>query len=106
MGTGSPICERERKKIVEYFKNNVPQRQNAKDLQISSSTVHNLTKRFRETGEISVRKGQARRPLLDACGLRHVLILLSTKMCSLVNILIQKRNLDHFPTPKPNLTHE
>ncbi len=40
MGTGSPICERERKKIVEYFKNNVPQRQNAKALQISSSTVH------------------------------------------------------------------
>ncbi len=27
MGRGSPICERVRKKIVEYFKNNVPQRQ-------------------------------------------------------------------------------
>ncbi len=26
MGRGSPICERVRKKIVEYFKNNVPQR--------------------------------------------------------------------------------
>ncbi len=25
MGIGSPICERVRKKIVEYFKNNVPQ---------------------------------------------------------------------------------
>ncbi len=25
MGRGSPICERVRKKIVEYFKNNVPQ---------------------------------------------------------------------------------
>ncbi len=37
---------------------------------ISSSTVHNIIKRFRETGEISVRKGQSRRPLLDACGLR------------------------------------
>ncbi len=47
-----------RKKIVEYFKNNVPQRQIAKALQISSSTVHNIIKRFRETGEISVRKGQ------------------------------------------------
>ncbi len=35
-------------------------------LQISSSTVHNIIKRFRETGEISVRKGQGRRPLLDA----------------------------------------
>ncbi len=69
MGRGSPICERVRKKIVEYFKNNVPQRQIAKALQISSSTVH-IIKRFRETGEISVHKGQGRRPLLDARGLR------------------------------------
>jgi len=52
MGRGSPICERVRKKIVEHFKNNVPQRQIAKTLQILSSTVHNIIKRFRETGEI------------------------------------------------------
>jgi len=58
------------KKIVEYFKNNVPQLQIAKALQISLSTVHNIIKRFRETGETSVRKGQGRRPLLDARGLR------------------------------------
>ncbi len=70
MGRGSPICERVRKKFVEYFKNNVPQRQIAKALQISSSTVHNIIKRFRETGEISERKGQGRRRLLDARGLR------------------------------------
>ncbi len=69
MDRDSLICERVHKKIVEYFKNNVPQRQIAKALQISSSTVHNI-KRFRETGEISVRKGQGRRPLLDARGLR------------------------------------
>ncbi len=50
--------------------NTVPQRQIAKALQISSSTVHNIIKRFRETGEISVHKGQSQRPLLDACGLR------------------------------------
>ncbi len=37
---GSPICERVRKKIVEYFTNNVPQCQIAKALPISSSTVH------------------------------------------------------------------
>ncbi len=49
MSRGSPICERVRKKIVEYFKNKVPQRQIAKALQISSSTVHNIIKRFRET---------------------------------------------------------
>ncbi len=70
MGRDSPICERVRKKIVEYFKNNVPQCQIVKALQISSSTVHNIIKRFRETGEISVHKGQGRRPLLDARGLR------------------------------------
>ncbi len=73
MGSGSPICERLCKKIVQYFKNNVPQRQIAKALQISSSTVHNIIKRFRETGEISVCKGQGRRPLLDARGLRAVI---------------------------------
>ncbi len=50
---GSPICERVHKKIVEYFKNNVPQRQIAKSLQISSSTEHNIIKSLRETGEIS-----------------------------------------------------
>ncbi len=63
MGRGSPVCERVCKKIVEYFKNNIPQCQIAKALQISSSTVHNIIKRFRE-------KGQGRRPLLDARGLR------------------------------------
>ncbi len=70
MGRGSPICERMRKKIVEYFNNNVPQRQIAKALQISSSTVKNIIKRFRETGEISVHKGQGQRPLLDVHGLQ------------------------------------
>ncbi len=69
MGRGSTICERVSKNIVEFFKNNVPQRQIAKSLLISSSTEHNIIKRFRETGEISVHKGQGRRPLLDACGL-------------------------------------
>ncbi len=70
MGRGFSVCERVRKKIVKYFKNNVPQRQIAKALQISSSTVHNIIKRFRETVEISVCKGQGQRPLLDARGLQ------------------------------------
>ncbi len=43
----SPICERVRKKIVKYFKNNVHQSQIAKAFQIASSTVHNIIKRFR-----------------------------------------------------------
>ncbi len=70
MGRGSPICEIVCKKIVEYFKNNVTQCQIAKALQISSSTVHNIIKQFRETGDISVHKGQGRRHLLDARGLQ------------------------------------
>ncbi len=69
MGRGSPICKRVYRKIVEYFKNNVSQRQIAMALQISPSTVHNIIKRFRETGEISVRKGQGQKPLLDARGI-------------------------------------
>ena len=44
LGRGSPICERVRKKIVEYFKNNVPQCQIAKALQILSSTGISSTK--------------------------------------------------------------
>ncbi len=66
-GRGYPIWERVCKRIVEYFKNNVPQL--ARALQISSSTVHNIIQRFRETGEISVHKGQGRIPLLDSRGL-------------------------------------
>ncbi len=58
------------KRLWNTLKNNVPQCQFAKALQISSSTVHNIIKIFRETGEISVRKGQGRRPLLYARGLR------------------------------------
>ncbi len=42
MGRGFPVCERVRKHIVEYFKNNVPRHQIAKALPISSSTVHNI----------------------------------------------------------------
>ncbi len=58
------------KTIVEYLKNKVHQRQIAKILLISASTVHNIIKIFKETGEISVCKGQGRRLLLDAHGLR------------------------------------
>ncbi len=53
---------------MEYLKSSVPQCEIAKALQISSSTVHNFIKIFRETEEISVRKGLGWRPLLDACG--------------------------------------
>ncbi len=89
LGRGSSICERVRKKIVEYFKNKVPQCQIAKALQISPSTVHNIIKRFRETGEISVHKGRGWRPLLDAI-CRCQLKLYHAKRKPYVN-MVQKR---------------
>ncbi len=52
-------------KKMDYFKNYDPQHQTAKALQMSSCTVQNIIKRFRETGEISLLKEQGRRPLLD-----------------------------------------
>ncbi len=61
-----------------------------KALQISSSTVHTIIKRFRESGEISVHKGQGRRPLLDARGLRCQLKTFHGKRKPYVN-MIQKR---------------
>ncbi len=66
----SNLWKSAKKMLVQYFKNNVPQRQIAKALQISSSTEHNIIKTFRETGEISVCKGQGWGPLFDARGLR------------------------------------
>ena len=38
-----------------------------KNLGLSPSILHNIVKRFRESGEISVCKGQERTPLLNAC---------------------------------------
>ena len=67
---GSLICQRELRKIVEYFKNNVPQCQIEKALQTSSSAVQNIIYRFRETADISVHQGQGPRPLLDDGGLQ------------------------------------
>ena len=70
MGRGLSICERLRLLIVGKFQNNIPQCKIAKTLKISSSTVHNIIKRFGESGEIFVRKGQGRKPILDARDLR------------------------------------
>ena len=70
MGRGSPLCEQMREQIVEQFKNNISQRAIARNLGISSSTVHNIIKRFRESGEITARKRQGRKPTLDGRDLR------------------------------------
>ncbi len=72
MGRGSPVCQQIREKIIEMFKNKVPQRKIGRDLDISPSTVHNIIKRFKESGEISVRKGQGRKPKLNNRDLRSL----------------------------------
>ncbi len=72
MGRGSPVCQQIREKIIEMFKNNVPQRKIGRDLDISPSPVHNIIKRFKESGGISVRKGQGRKPKLNNRDLRSL----------------------------------
>ncbi|KAK3517105.1 hypothetical protein QTP86_004039 [Hemibagrus guttatus] len=66
MGRGSPIPPILRRKIVEQYQKGVSQRKIAKSLKLSSSTVHNIIQRFRESGTISVRKGQGQKTILDA----------------------------------------
>ena len=66
MGRGSPLCAKLLERIVRQFKDNVSQCKIAKNLGLSPFTVHNIVKRFRESGEILVRKGQGRKPLLNA----------------------------------------
>ncbi|KAK3510525.1 hypothetical protein QTP70_009123 [Hemibagrus guttatus] len=70
MGRGSPIPPMLRRKIVEKYQKGFSQRKIAKSLKLSSSTVHNTIQRFRESGTISVRKGQGRKTILDARDLR------------------------------------
>ncbi|KAK3523520.1 hypothetical protein QTP70_001888 [Hemibagrus guttatus] len=70
MGRGSPIPPMLRRKIVEQYQKGVSQRKIAKSLKLSSSTMHNIIQRFRESGTISVRKDQGRKTILDARDLR------------------------------------
>lgn len=69
MGRGSPIPQMLRRKILEQYQKGVSQRKIEKNLKLSSSTVHNI-QRFRESGTISVRKGQGRKTILDVHDLR------------------------------------
>ena len=66
MSRGSALCAKLHEKIVSQFKDNVSQRKIPKNFGLLPSTVHNIVKRFRESGEISVRKGQGWKPLLNA----------------------------------------
>ena len=55
------MCE----KITEVIKNNVPQRKTGRDLHLSPSTEQNIIKAFKESGGVSVCKGQGSKPKLD-----------------------------------------
>src|SRR4029434_4110703 len=68
----SPVRQQMRVQIIEMFKNNVSQRKIGRDLDILPSTVHNIIKRFKESGGISVRKGQGRKPKLNNLDLRSL----------------------------------
>ena len=72
MGRVSPLCEQLPEQIVQQFKSNVSQRTIARNLGNSSSTVHNVIKRFRESGETTARKRQGRKPTLNAGDLRSL----------------------------------
>src|SRR4029434_7880097 len=54
MCRGSPVCQQMREQIIEMFKNSVSPRKIGRDLDIVPSTVHNIIKRFKESGGISV----------------------------------------------------
>ena len=67
MGRGTPLLwTTVWENFVEQFKNNVSQCTIARNLGISSYMVHNIIKRFRESGENSAHKQQGRKPTLNA----------------------------------------
>ncbi len=70
MGRGSPIPPNAAVKNSGAISERSFSEKIAKSLKLSSSTVHNIIQRFRESGTISVRKGQGRKTILDARDLR------------------------------------
>ena len=58
LGRGSPLCAKLRESIASQIM--------FLSASLWLSTIHTIVKRFRESGEISVRKGQGRKPLLNA----------------------------------------
>lgn len=61
LGQGSPDCQQMHEKIIEQFKDNVLECTVATNLGISSTTVHNIVKRFRQFGEITACKLKVRK---------------------------------------------
>lgn len=71
MDHSSPLCEQLFGQIVQQFKNNRSHRIIARNLVISSSTVHNI-KRFSESRLMSAPKRQGPKPTQNACDLRSL----------------------------------
>lgn len=69
IGRGSPNCKKMCLQIVEEIQNNVPPCKTVK-FDISSSTVHNMIKRFKEYGEIYIHKLQSQRSIMDTSNLQ------------------------------------
>lgn len=70
---GSPICKKQTNKTastqsVQQFQNIVPKCKI--DFEYLISTVHNIIKRLRESGEISVCQRQGQKSVLDVCNLQ------------------------------------
>ena len=65
------ICAKLRERIVGQFKNNVSQSKIANNVGLSSSTVHTIVKRFRESGENLGHKGYGQKLLLNHWTLRR-----------------------------------
>lgn len=69
MCRGSPVCKTNQSTRCGTIQDNVIRHKIAETLNISSSTVYNI-KRFKETGEIFVCKGQSSNSVLGACDLQ------------------------------------
>ena len=91
MGHGSSLCAKYLERIVKQLKNHISQCKITKNVCLSSSSIHNIVTKFRESREISVCVGQGRRPLLNLRDLRalrwhcmrnHHATLLNTATCA------------------------
>ncbi len=59
------LCAKFHEISVKQIKNNISQCKITKNLGLSTTTIHNIVKRFRESREISVCVGQGRKPQVN-----------------------------------------
>ena len=108
------VCQQMCEKIIEMFKYSVPQRRIGMDLDILSSSVHNINKSFKESGGISVHKEQGSKPKLTnralRCLRRHCIKnhmgsgLLLANLCQALQYVVTATNVCYnFTVPKGSL---